>query len=768
MSFAVIQMVSQSDVLANLAQARRLLEAAAAGGAKLAVLPENFAAMGRRDVADIGRAEALGEGPILPWLKQTARDLTLWIVAGTLPLPPKGQPHAKSNACSLLVDDRGEVVARYDKLHLFDVDVADARGRYRESDDYAFGGNVVVADTPVGRLGLTVCYDLRFPELYSELRAAGAELITAPSAFTAVTGAAHWDVLIRARAIETQCYLLAAAQGVCIRDHGKLLVTRLLSTPGGACWHNRIKAKRCCWPSAIAVNRRRYGRACRWSTIGAFSRRAHSGLLRNDEFKAIPMSELLSSVSDHLLAPGGVTIESLQTVLGDLAGPGIDAADLYFQGQISESWALEDGIVKEGSFNLDQGVGVRAQSGEKTGFAYSNAITLEALGLAARAARSISRAGQNGTVQAFSTQDVTQLYGPDNPLEVMTRAEKVDLLKRVDAATRALDPRIQQVTVSMAGVWERILVASTDGGLAADVRPLVRFNVSVIVEQNGRRERGAHGGGGRTDYRYFLTDDRAMGYAREALRQALVNLEAIPAPAGTLPVVLGSGWSGVLLHEAVGHGLEGDFNRKGSSAYSGRMGEMVASKLCTIVDDGTLAGRRGSLSVDDEGTPTECTTLIENGVLKGYMQDKLNARLMGVARTGNGRRESYAHLPMPRMTNTYMLGGESDPAEIIASVKRGIYCANLGGGQVDITSGKFVFSTSEAYLIEDGKITAPVKGATLIGNGPEAMSKVSMVGNDLSLDSGVGTCGKDGQSVPVGVGQPTLKIDAITVGGTGS
>ncbi|MBD8491899.1 metalloprotease TldD [Pseudomonas syringae] len=475
----------------------------------------------------------------------------------------------------------------------------------------------------------------------------------------------------------------------------------------------------------------------------------------------------VSSVSEHLLAPGGLNLDTLQSVLGELAGPGIDAADLYFQGMISESWALEDGIVKEGSFNLDQGVGVRAQSGEKTGFAYSNAINLEALSAAANAARSISRAGQNGRVQAFTTQDVAQLYAPDNPLEVLSRAEKVELLKRIDVATRALDPRIQQVSVSMAGVWERILVAAADGSLAADVRPLVRFNVSVIVEQNGRRERGGHGGGGRTDYRYFLNEDRAMGYAREALRQALVNLEAIPAPAGTLPVVLGSGWSGVLLHEAVGHGLEGDFNRKGSSAYSGRMGERVASTLCTIVDDGTLAGRRGSLSVDDEGTPTECTTLIENGVLKGYMQDKLNARLMGVARTGNGRRESYAHLPMPRMTNTYMLGGQSDPQEIIASVKRGIYCANLGGGQVDITSGKFVFSTSEAYLIEDGRITTPVKGATLIGNGPEAMSRVSMVGNDLSLDSGVGTCGKDGQSVPVGVGQPTLKIDAITVGGTG-
>ena len=479
------------------------------------------------------------------------------------------------------------------------------------------------------------------------------------------------------------------------------------------------------------------------------------------------MSEMLLSVSEHLLGPGGLSIEQLPGVLGDLAGPGIDAADLYFQSQVSETWVLEDGIVKEGSFHLDQGVGVRAQSGEKTGFAYSNAITSEALGQAARAARSIARAGQNGRVQAFSSPVVPALYARDNPLDVIDRAQKVELLKQVDQATRALDSRIKQVTVSLAGVWDRVMVAAIDGSLAADIRPLVRFNVSVIVEQNGRRERGGHGGGGRTDYRYFMSEDRAMGYAREALRQALVNLEAIPAPAGSMPVVMGAGWSGVLLHEAVGHGLEGDFNRKGSSAYSGRMGEKVASSLCTIVDDGTLAERRGSLSIDDEGTPTQCTTLIENGVLKGYMQDKLNARLMGVSCTGNGRRESYAHLPMPRMTNTYMLAGESDPEEIIRSVKKGIYCANLGGGQVDITSGKFVFSTSEAYLIEDGKITAPVKGATLIGNGPEAMSKVSMVGNDLALDSGVGTCGKDGQSVPVGVGQPTLKIDAITVGGTG-
>ncbi|HSX90837.1 MAG TPA: metalloprotease TldD [Pseudomonas sp.] len=480
------------------------------------------------------------------------------------------------------------------------------------------------------------------------------------------------------------------------------------------------------------------------------------------------MSEMLLSVSEHLLGPGGLSIEQLPGVLGDLAGPGIDAADLYFQSQVSETWVLEDGIVKEGSFHLDQGVGVRAQSGEKTGFAYSNAITADALAQAAQAARSIARAGQNGQVQAFSSPAVTALYERDNPLDVIGRAEKVELLKQVDQATRALDPRIKQVTVSLAGVWDRVMVAAVDGSLAADIRPLVRFNVSVIVEQNGRRERGGQGGGGRTDYRYFMREDRAMGYAREALRQALVNLEAIPAPAGSMPVVMGAGWSGVLLHEAVGHGLEGDFNRKGSSAYSGRMGEKVASSLCTIVDDGTLAERRGSLSIDDEGTPTQCTTLIENGVLKGYMQDKLNARLMGVACTGNGRRESYAHLPMPRMTNTYMLAGESDPEEIIRSVKKGIYCANLGGGQVDITSGKFVFSTSEAYLIEDGKITAPVKGATLIGNGPEAMSKVSMVGNDLALDSGVGTCGKDGQSVPVGVGQPTLKIDSITVGGTGA
>lgn len=480
------------------------------------------------------------------------------------------------------------------------------------------------------------------------------------------------------------------------------------------------------------------------------------------------MSDLLASVSAVLLTPTGLAHDQLGKVFSELAGPGIDAADLYFQNRISEAWVLEEGIVKEGNFNLDQGVGVRAMAGEKTGFSYSNALTLPALLQAAQASRSIAQAGQQ--VQPVAIQSATQkaLYPADNPLEVISREQKVALLKEVDAATRALDSRISQVTVSLTGSWEQVLVATLDGRLAADIRPLVRFNVSVIIEHNGRRERGTAGGGGRSDYRYFLAEERAMGYAREAVRQAQVNLEAIDAPAGMLPVVLGPGWSGVLLHEAVGHGLEGDFNRKGSSAYSGRIGEQVASPLCTIVDDATIPGRRGSLSMDDEGTPAQYTTLIEDGILRGYMQDSMNARLMGAELTGNARRESYAHVPMPRMTNTYMLAGESEPEEIIRSVKRGIYCASLGGGQVDITSGKFVFSTNEAYLIEDGKITAPVKGATLIGNGPEAMRKVSMVGNDLELDSGVGMCGKAGQTVPVGVGQPTLKVDGITVGGTGS
>ena len=481
------------------------------------------------------------------------------------------------------------------------------------------------------------------------------------------------------------------------------------------------------------------------------------------------MSNLLSQAESRLLQPADLSPETIASVLGQLVNaPGVDAADLYFQHQISESWVLEDGIVKDGSFNVDQGVGVRALAGEKTGFAYSNDLHLPALTQAAGAARSIARSGQQGSVQAWQRNNATPLYTADNPLDSLNQADKVAFLQRLDAYTRSLDPRITQVTVSLGGTHDTMLIAASDGTWAGDVRPLVRMNVSVIIEHNGRRERGSFGGGGRTDYLFFEAEERGLAYAREAVRQAIVNLDAIAAPAGSMPVVMGPGWSGVLLHEAVGHGLEGDFNRKGSSAYSGRVGEKVASSLCTIVDDGTLQGRRGSLSVDDEGVGTNCTTLIENGILKGYIQDKLNARLMGVAPTGNGRRESYAHLPMPRMTNTYMLAGESDPQEIISSVKKGIYCASLGGGQVDITSGKFVFSTSEAYLIEDGKITAPVKGATLIGNGPEVMNRVSMVGHDLQLDSGVGTCGKDGQSVPVGVGQPTLKIDQITVGGTGA
>ena len=476
----------------------------------------------------------------------------------------------------------------------------------------------------------------------------------------------------------------------------------------------------------------------------------------------------LTLAQTRLLVPGGLDPSGLDRAFGALLGPGIDFGDLYFQHARRESWSVEDGIVKDGAHSIEQGVGVRAISGEKTGFAYSDDINADALRLAAGSARAIARDGAAHVPGQLVHTGGHVLYPALDPVDGMDNEHKVEQLRALDRWLRAADPRVVQVSVSLSGGVDTVLVARSDGVLAADVRPLVRLNVQVIVEQGGRRESGYAGGGGRYGYEELFSGGRPQALAHEALRQALVNLEAIDAPAGTFPVVLGPGWPGVLLHEAVGHGLEGDFNRKGTSTYAGRMGQRVAAPGVTIVDDGTLAGRRGSLSVDDEGTPTQCTTLIENGVLKGYMQDKLNARLMGVAATGNGRRESYAHLPMPRMTNTYMLAGESDPEEIIRSVKKGIYCANLGGGQVDITSGKFVFSTSEAYLIEDGKITAPVKGATLIGNGPEAMSRVSMVGNDLALDSGVGTCGKDGQSVPVGVGQPTLKIDAITVGGTGA
>ena len=477
-------------------------------------------------------------------------------------------------------------------------------------------------------------------------------------------------------------------------------------------------------------------------------------------------TEPLAIARQSLLEPAGLGVSDLEQVMGQLLGAGVDTADIYLQATRYESWGLEDGIVKEGTHSIDRGAGIRAVSGEKTGFAYSDDIELPALFEAARSARAIARRGDEGRLPMLAVQRHPELYLPIDPLESIPESDKLDLLKRLDAECRAMDPRVEQVFVSLSGSHDVVLVMGQDGALQGDVRPLVRLNVSVIVEDGGRREQGSYGGGGRTDYRYFLEAGRSSEFAREAVRQALVNLEAEEAPAGSMTVVLGSGWPGILLHEAIGHGLEGDFNRKGTSAFSGRVGERVASPLCTVVDDGTLPGRRGSLTIDDEGTPTACTTLIENGILKGYMQDRLNARLMGVAPTGNGRRESYQHLPMPRMTNTYMLAGHHDPEEILRSVRKGLYAKNFGGGQVDITSGKFVFSASEAYLIEDGRITRPVKGATLIGNGPDVLTRVSMVGNDLQLDTGVGTCGKDGQSVPVGVGQPTLKVDGLTVGGT--
>src|SRR5690554_3959508 len=475
------------------------------------------------------------------------------------------------------------------------------------------------------------------------------------------------------------------------------------------------------------------------------------------------------NVEHNLLHHHELDRDAIHQSLATLYTGAIDFADIYLQSSMHESWVLEDGIIKSGSFHIEAGLGVRAIHGDKTGFAYADEISLSALNKAAAAARGISQAGQAKQLQVVQRAQAIERYTSINPLNLPEQA-KIDLLRAIDEYARRQDPRVVEVIASVTGSYDEILVAATDGTFATDIRPLVRVNCTVLVEHNGRRERGSAGGGARVDYHYFTAavdaTPRWKAYADEAVRQALINLEARPAPAGTMPVVLGSGWPGVLLHEAVGHGLEGDFNRKGSSAYAGKIGEMVASELCTIVDDGTLAHRRGSLSVDDEGTPAGYNVLIEKGRLVGYMQDKMNARLMGVNPTGNGRRESFSCLPMPRMTNTYMLAGEHDPEEIIASVKRGIYAPNFAGGQVDITSGKFVFSASEAYLIEDGKITAPLKGATLIGNGPEAMRQVSMVGHDLQLDDGVGVCGKDGQSVPVGVGQPTLKLDAMTVGGT--
>lgn len=479
------------------------------------------------------------------------------------------------------------------------------------------------------------------------------------------------------------------------------------------------------------------------------------------ELSAIQVADSL------LLTPFNLNGAALDDVFGEIMTRDADYADLYFQYTRSEGWSLEEGIVKSGSFNIDQGVGVRVVAGEKTAFAYSDDISLGALHEAAKATRAIARQGAGKAPAKIALPGPRALYRGHDPIASLNEVAKVALLEKLERAARAADPRVVQVMASLSGEYEVIFVARHDGHQAADIRPLTRVGVQVIVEQDGRRESGHVGGGGRFDYAYF-TDEMVEGYAREAVRQALVNLDAKPAPAGEMTVVLGNGWPGILLHEAIGHGLEGDFNRKGSSAFAGRIGQQVGARGVTVVDDGTIADRRGSLNVDDEGNETQRTVLIEDGILKGYLQDNLNARLMGVAPTGNGRRESYAHIPMPRMTNTVMLNGDKDPAEIIASIERGLYAVNFGGGQVDITSGKFVFSASEAYYVEDGKILYPVKGATLIGNGPDVLTRVSMIGNDMALDPGVGTCGKEGQSVPVGVGQPTLRIDGgLTVGGTG-
>ncbi len=481
------------------------------------------------------------------------------------------------------------------------------------------------------------------------------------------------------------------------------------------------------------------------------------------------MSKLLHLGRRALLEPSGITDKELEAVMGKILLKGVDYADLYFQATYSESWSLEDGIIKGGSYHVDRGIGVRALSGEKTGFAYADDILFSALERAATAASSIVKKGSGeGSIKAWQKTTSNELYLPVNPLSSWTEQEKISLLQRVDHYLHQLDTRLVQASVSLNGEFETVLIVTSEGELAADIRPLIRLNVNVVLEQHGRRESAYSGGGGRFDYSHFNSEETVFSYAKEAVRQAALNLEAVSAPAGTMPVVLGAGWPGVLIHESMGHGLEGDFNRKGLSIYSNRIGEQVASSLCTMVDNGALPGRRGSLNIDDEGTPTQCTVLIEKGILRHYMQDKHNAKLMGTQSTGNGRRESYAHLPIPRMTNTYLLPGQAVPEEVIASVDKGLYAVNLGGGQVDITSGKFVFSTSEAYLIEKGKITAPVKGATLTGNGPEILNKISMVANDLQLDSGVGVCGKDGQSVPVGVGMPTVRVESLTVGGTSS
>ena len=475
---------------------------------------------------------------------------------------------------------------------------------------------------------------------------------------------------------------------------------------------------------------------------------------------------MLETATQSLLEPAGLGTSDIERVLGRLVEGQVDLGDLYFQNRQTESWILEDGLVKSGSFNIDQGVGVRAIAGTGTGFAYADAIEMQALMAAAGNARAIARSGSAGGTAVARPVDAAALYRPDNPVEAADSAAKVDLLRTIDAYTRSLDPRITQVNVSLSCQHEAVLIAASDGTLAGDLRPLIRLDVRVIAEQGQRREAGNSGGGGRYALAELMRPENWQAHADEAVRQALVNLEAEDAPAGFMTVVLGPGWPGVLLHEAIGHGLEGDFHRKGISAFTGRMGERIATEHCTVVDDGTLPERRGSLSIDDEGTPSARNVLIENGRLTGLMQDKLNARAMGATPTGNGRRESFAHLPLPRMTNTYMMPGDHDPGEIIESVDDGVYAVNFNGGQVDITSGKFVFVASEAYRIRNGKRGPALKGATLIGNGPDVLTRVAMVGNDLSLDSGVGVCGKEGQGVPVGVGQPTLRIDGLTVGGT--
>ena len=480
----------------------------------------------------------------------------------------------------------------------------------------------------------------------------------------------------------------------------------------------------------------------------------------------IAAEDAFEAVCSQLLEPVGLGPGDIDRALGALMSRKIDYADIYLQYTRFESWTVEDGIVKDGTHSVDHGMGVRALDGERTGFAYSDELGGEALDDAVRAARGIARQGGKGRCKVATAAPAKPLYPALDPLASLDDRRKVGLLAEIDREVRGMDERIVQVIGSLAGVYEVVLVQNSEGVLGVDVRPLVRLNVSVIMEANGRRERGFAAGGGRADFSMFTAGGRPREIAAEAVRQAAVNMESVPAPAGSMTVVLGPGWPGILLHEAIGHGLEGDFNRKGTSAFSGRMGERVATPACTVVDDGTLEGRRGSLTMDDEGTPTRRNTLIEDGVLKSYMHDTQNARLMGTRSTGNARRESFAHVPMPRMTNTYMLPGRHDPEEIIASVDKGIYAPNFGGGQVDITSGKFVFSASEAYLIEKGKPTAPVKGAMLIGSGPEVLTRVSMVGSDLELDPGVGVCGKNGQTVPVGVGQPTVRIDALTVGGT--